>query len=81
MYEDFFDGRIAKEILGHDDLPFFRNGDQLNTAPDNELRVGVSLGVDWYVGRVEIGLTLTEITGSHICAAKLLHHIRRGRCP
>lgn len=49
-YNDFFDGRVSREIIGHDNLPFFRNAapeGQLPAAPDNELRIGVTLGVDW----------------------------------
>lgn len=49
IYEDFFDGRISREIEGPDGLPFFRPGTSPDSAPDNELRVGVTLGVDWSV--------------------------------
>ncbi|KAJ6501498.1 hypothetical protein C8R47DRAFT_229150 [Mycena vitilis] len=47
VYEDFFDGLVSKEIEGPDGLPFFRSGASPTSAPDNELRVGLTLGVDW----------------------------------
>ncbi|KAF8131720.1 hypothetical protein K438DRAFT_1788225 [Mycena galopus ATCC 62051] len=48
VLEDFFNGRISKEIEGPDGLPFFRPGDSTGSGPDNELRVGLTLGVDWF---------------------------------
>ncbi|KAF7367759.1 hypothetical protein MSAN_00839900 [Mycena sanguinolenta] len=48
VYKDFFDRRIAKEIQGPDDLPFFRPGQSPQSGPDNELRIGLTLGVDWF---------------------------------
>ncbi|KAJ6479999.1 hypothetical protein C8R47DRAFT_1074460 [Mycena vitilis] len=48
IYEDFFDGRISREIEGPDGLPFFRPGETPNMGPNDELRVGLTLGVDWF---------------------------------
>lgn len=45
VYTDQFDGRICQEIPGHDGQPFFRP--DLKEMPDGELRVGITLGVDW----------------------------------
>jgi hypothetical protein len=45
---DIFDGDICKELQGHDGLPFFLP-DQEEVA-NGELRIGVSLGVDWCAG-------------------------------
>ena len=44
---DFFDGRVSRELLGPDGKPFFRH--DLPEGPDGELRIGLALGVDWYV--------------------------------
>ncbi|KAH9853892.1 hypothetical protein C2E23DRAFT_858962 [Lenzites betulinus] len=43
---DFFDGQISKVILGPDGLPFFRR--DLPEDPDDEIRLGFALGVDWF---------------------------------
>lgn len=45
-YEDQFDGRICQELPGHDGLPFFHP--ELAAMPENELRIGLTLGVDWF---------------------------------
>jgi hypothetical protein len=45
-FNDIFDGDVCKELPGHDGLPFFLP-DQEEVA-NGELRIGVSLGVDWY---------------------------------
>jgi hypothetical protein len=49
IYQDIFDGRVARTILGPDGQPFFHNEpkDRL-CGPDNELRIGLTLGADWY---------------------------------
>lgn len=44
-YTDIFDGDICKELPAHDGSQFFQYGKQ--ELPDGELRIGVSLGVDW----------------------------------
>lgn len=44
-YADQFDGQICKELPGHDGLPFFRP--DLKQMPDGEIRLGITLGVDW----------------------------------
>jgi hypothetical protein len=49
-YSDIFDGDIPKNLKGHDGLPFFRNTiNAVENGPDGELRIGLTLGVDWYV--------------------------------
>jgi hypothetical protein len=47
QYRDIFDGAVCKEIKAHDGRLFFDNQDK--RAPNDELRLGVTLGVDWYV--------------------------------
>jgi len=44
---DIFDGNVCKELPGHDGQPFFLPDQK--EVENGELRVGVSLGVDWYV--------------------------------
>ncbi|KZP33628.1 hypothetical protein FIBSPDRAFT_881787 [Athelia psychrophila] len=50
-YNNIFDGDICKNLKAHDGDKFFRNelGDE--DGPDGELRIGVTLGVDWYCCR------------------------------
>ncbi|CDO73026.1 hypothetical protein BN946_scf185007.g80 [Trametes cinnabarina] len=43
---DFFDGAISRELLGPDKKPFFRH--DLDRDPDDEIRIGVALGLDWF---------------------------------
>lgn len=50
-YKDIFDGKVAQEVLGADGLPFFRNASSDKSGPNGELRIGVTLGVDWSVLR------------------------------
>lgn len=45
IFEDIMDGRVCKEVKGPDGLPFFHHG--LAEMPDGELRIGVTLGIDW----------------------------------
>ena len=45
-YTDHFDGDVCKTLEGPDGLPFFRP--DLRELPDGELRIGVTLGVDWF---------------------------------
>lgn len=44
-YCDNFDGAVCKTILGIDGRPFFENP---RSQACTELRIGLSLGVDWY---------------------------------
>jgi hypothetical protein len=45
---DIYDGNICKNLKGHDGQCFFRNNAaDKNNGPDGELRIGVTLGVDW----------------------------------
>ena len=44
-YTDHFDGNICQTLSGHDGLPFFRP--ELKEMPDGEIRLGITLGVDW----------------------------------
>lgn len=49
-YDDNFDGKICQEIPAFDGQPFFRNLPQdVSSGPDGELRIGLTLGVDWYI--------------------------------
>lgn len=48
VMNDIFDGQIAKNVLGPDGRPFFRHDETGRTGPDGELRLGLTLGVDWY---------------------------------
>jgi hypothetical protein len=88
-YKDMFDGRIPREIKGHDGRPFFEN-----PAPGDvtELRIGLVLGFDWYVYLSDIKDQLTspnrfsylrsQISASHTSGpmsfniANLKHHLR-----
>ncbi|GJF00435.1 hypothetical protein PsYK624_167230 [Phanerochaete sordida] len=45
-YGDHFDGEVCKNLEGPDGSPFFRP--DLSELPDGELRIGVTLGVDWF---------------------------------
>lgn len=45
VYVDNFDGKICQELKGNDGRPFFENP----LPPGNdELRIGLTLGIDWY---------------------------------
>lgn len=46
---DIFDGRVARNVLGPDGLPFFRNDETSKTAPNGELRIGLTLDADWCI--------------------------------
>ncbi|KAL7278657.1 hypothetical protein ACG7TL_007658 [Trametes sanguinea] len=46
QWNDFFDGAVSRELLGPDGRPFFRH--DLAEEPDDELRIGVAMGVDWF---------------------------------
>jgi hypothetical protein len=45
-YTNIFDGKVCQELPGHDSSPFFSPSDE--ELANGELRIGVSLGVDWY---------------------------------
>ncbi|KAJ3551006.1 hypothetical protein NMY22_g68 [Coprinellus aureogranulatus] len=46
---DIIDGAVTKSLLGPDGTPFFENdGVQFEKGPEGELRVGVTLGLDWF---------------------------------
>ncbi|EJF59017.1 hypothetical protein DICSQDRAFT_14970, partial [Dichomitus squalens LYAD-421 SS1] len=47
LLADIFDGRICRKLLGPDGLSFFRY-DLGETGPNDELRIGLTLGVDWF---------------------------------
>lgn len=47
QYLDNFDGEICKTLKGPDSRPFFEN--PLPHETQDELRIGLTLGVDWYV--------------------------------
>lgn len=48
VYRDNFDGEVCKTIPGADGRPFFENPPP---AGCTELRIGLSLGIDWCVNR------------------------------
>jgi hypothetical protein len=49
-YADIFDGRMCRDKLkGADSKPFFSNLPDEGTGPCGELRIGVNIGIDWYV--------------------------------
>jgi len=82
-YSDIFDGDIPKKLKDHDGLPFFRNTiNSVVKGPDGELRIGLTLGVDWYV-RLSYLHQYFEFNwhlGSLICAVRSHHHIVRPLC-
>jgi hypothetical protein len=47
LYQDVFDGRIAKEMKGPDEKHFFSNKKGEEKGPNGELRLGLTWGVDW----------------------------------
>lgn len=48
-FTDIFDGDVCREVKGPDGLPFFRP--DLKEMPNGELRIGVTMGVDWFLYR------------------------------
>lgn len=44
-YTDIFDGEVTRTIQAPDGSPFFRNG--FEDGPNGELRIGLTLGLDW----------------------------------
>lgn len=48
-YTDIFDGDICKNLKAHDGHKFFQNDLGDEHGPGGELRIGVTLGVDWCV--------------------------------
>jgi hypothetical protein len=47
-YQDVFDGNIPKNLKMPDGQRFFKNdADDVAAGPNGELRIGLSLGVDW----------------------------------
>lgn len=47
VWTNVFDGQVCQELPGQDGSKFFKPDDKAKAA--GELRIGVSLGVDWYV--------------------------------
>ncbi|EDR11390.1 uncharacterized protein LACBIDRAFT_323939 [Laccaria bicolor S238N-H82] len=47
-YFDVFDGDIPKNIKAHDGTRFFRNDHGDLNGPEGELRIALTLGVDWF---------------------------------
>lgn len=46
--ESLFDGQVAQQLRGHDGKPFFSNLEgERDWGPNNELRLGLMMGVDW----------------------------------
>src|ERR1700722_643283 len=58
LKKDIFDGNVTKNLKGPDNKPFFaNNGEQDQYGPNGELRLGLVLGVDWYVYKLNKQLT------------------------
>jgi hypothetical protein len=52
-YGDIFDGAMCRDKLkGPDGNLFFSNLPNEGSGPSGELRIGVNLGVDWYVCQI-----------------------------
>ncbi|KAJ3525424.1 hypothetical protein NMY22_g10588 [Coprinellus aureogranulatus] len=47
-YTDIFDGAVARSLQCPDGSLFFRNDPGDDKGPDGVLRIGVTLGVDWF---------------------------------
>lgn len=68
-YTDIFDGAVAKELKAHDGSPFFQNGGE--DGPQGELRIGLTLGLDWLVTYISPCLALADIPlGSRTSGAR-----------
>lgn len=49
-YTNIFDGKVCRfDLKAPDGSPFFSNLPHQKNGPNGELRIGVNLGVDWYV--------------------------------
>jgi hypothetical protein len=48
-YCDIFDGAVTKSLQAPDGTTFFRNELGDDKGPGEELRIGVTLGLDWYL--------------------------------
>jgi hypothetical protein len=60
VYQDNFDGDICKNLKAPDGSKFFANGPaEKENGPDGELRIALTLGVDWYVAFAREALNLT----------------------
>lgn len=46
VYKNIFDGKVCKELPCKDGSLFFSPSDEVRES--GELRIGVTLGVDWY---------------------------------
>ena len=62
VLNDISDGNVWKNVLGHDNLPFFRD-DPGGGRGHGELRIGVTLGCDWYT-LSHTSLAITYLTQS-----------------
>ncbi|KAJ3536169.1 hypothetical protein NMY22_g6153 [Coprinellus aureogranulatus] len=47
-YRDIFDGAVTKSLPAPDGSLFFKNGVEDRQGPDGELRIGLTLGLDWF---------------------------------
>jgi hypothetical protein len=63
-YGDIFDGAMCRlKLRAPDGSLFFTNRPHESHGPDNELRIGVNLGVDWYVPCPVLPFTTSLIPG------------------
>ena len=62
-YGDIFDGRMCQlKLRAPDSSLFFSNRPHKSHGPDNELWIGVNLGVNWYMPRLANLLPITSKT-------------------
>ena len=81
LKKDIFDGNITKNLKAPDGTAFFANeGEQDRCGPNGELRIGLALGVDWFLHSfTQRFLLLTYSIGSHIYVPEYpnpIHHVR-----
>ena len=77
-YGDIFDGSMCRlKLRAPDGSVFFSNHPHESHGPDNELRIGVNLGVDWYVLRLSFYNLYKTGPGFRIFVATSHHPIRR----
>jgi hypothetical protein len=77
-YSDIFDGNMCRlKLRAPDGSLFFSNRPHERRGPNGELRIGVNLGVDWYVLLLSLSdLTDNLVLGFHIFVA-ISHHLTR----
>lgn len=79
-YSDIFDGKVCRlDLKAPDGSLFFSNLPHQKNGPEGELRIGVNLGVDWYVlSFLKLHVLLNRALGFRTCAATSpppTHHV------